>query len=561
LKNLPDGTYHVEPKYAGEMAEIHKAGGKVIVFGVDGADYTEKFPGIVKEIEENQGDNFVAVGQMTRWRGRQRLGREDVTAYLKAQAEAYSDHEMKYKVCDMPVRDGVDVSNETLIQRRAAMEEIISWGKQVQPTVYKTVEHKRGDGGIVAAVEDRKTREGAMIKNVEATYNKAAESTMYEWATQKEIDVRVTKKNGEAGAWSYDCEAGRHAECQGIGATYNTDKAAEVGDVLRVSVDRVTLEGEKYMWHTPRVVEVTRKKIPDPISTLKRIADIKPEPRSQNIITLTEIVPKLKKGNIEKEIFLVGGIVENGLATQSVQVLTVVEMSEEEKSQVLAALGDRVAPYVEFIYNPEGPQGASLSIVADLAEEKGVWKHSDKFVLQEHGWGKKVHYDLRFGSPKTEKVSGFTCLSKPTTEAGGTKVRCQEKKPHDAKWMDVNREDIRPGEEGHPGEETHKGTARMLKLDSGRYEFVKKKADFIEVMLRGKTWKGRYILRLIDVQSKEIVKHKGGEDELKNDRLWIMSKPIEQTAGAPIKKLAFKYVEEYGCLTFWETAEDEPAQE
>jgi len=122
--------------------------------------------------------------------------------------------------------------------------------------------------------------------------------------------------------------------------------------------------------------------------------------------------------------------------------------------------------------------------------------------------------------------------------------------------MDLDKDEIKPGEDGHPGIGTYKGTAWMKKIDGGKYEFIKRRKDFLEVVLHGKEYKGRYLFREIDVVNAKM-EYQGGEDDAKNEKIWIMWKPAEQKVNMPVKKLAYKFNEEYKCLTYWETEEEE----
>ena len=558
FRDLPSGEYIVEPSYDGLWMEIHRSGDTVKIYTENGIDYSEKFPAIVSEVKGSKSDNFVLVGNMTRWRGRKRLTCEDVTNYIHSDQEEYDDKEFKFKPSDIIVKSGKDISGETLSIRRKILDESIEWGKQIQPTAIARVKHEKGGGEIVAAIVDRKTREGAIVKNSDSKYTLNDQSKLYEWKQQLFINCRVAKAiPKDTGGVIYECEIGRGNAVLSIGKTFPTELSANEGDVIKVSVDSVRYneETEKYTWIAPKVISLkTDKKLADPVSSGKRIADMrKSEDRSKNIITLTEVLPKLKKASIDFELFLVGGIVENGLTTGDLNLLVCKELTEEENDIVLTALGERISPYTDITVNKNGPEGASIKVVADMAENGEMGKFFDKFVIQRHGWGKDEHWDIRFGAAKTPRLFGYTCFEEPTNKIGGKKVRCQEKKYHDPKWLSVNDKKIGPGNPGNPSKNFN---AHMIIEDEGTFKLIRNTDSFLEVELEGEKYKGRYLFRQIDVkQSENSSSYKIDGDEVapRNEKIWFMWKPKEQIVNSPVKKIAFKIIE--GATILWESDE------
>lgn len=560
FRDLPDGTYFVEPKYDGVWMELHKKGGDVKLYSDEGNEYSAKFPQIVAEAKALQATNFIVAGEMTRWRGRQRLTHTDVTAWIHSKQESYDDKEFKFKPFDMMMFLGQDITGQLLDVRRKRLDAVIKWGKQIHPTAHRVVNHKTGDAKVITAINDRKTREGAMVKNVSAKYSKPDQKLLYKWKQQYEVDAKVAiVKDKKGGGFLYSCEVGRGKNVRPIGDTFATKIKAAVGQIIQVSVDHIRYdkENDRYSWFAPKVIALrSDKRLPDPLSTIKKMARVTgSEPKSKNLITLTEIIPRLKRAAVDVELYLTGGLVEEGMVTHDIDIITRDELSEDNVTAILDALGPTLAPYVDFTYDPEGPAGPNIPIVADMKATDAKWKYATKFVLQEHGWGKKVHWDIRFGAPRTKRMWGWTLFSMPPTAAGAKKTRCQEKKYHDPKWMGVDTKKIPPGEPGNP---TKNLNAWMKKIDTGSYEYIKRKPKFLELILHGTKLKGRYIWREIEVKhksEKDAAEHRITGDEVgtKTDKIWIMWKPQDQETSAPVKKLGYRI--SHGCLFFWETEE------
>ena len=568
FRNMGNGRYFIEPKYDGIWMEMHKKDGKVIgLFSDEGNNYADKFPGIVKEAEYLSADNFVIAGEMTRWRGGKRLTHEDVSAWVHGKHDGeINDKEFKYKPFDMMMSSGEDITMKALEDRRVEMDKRIKFGKQIHPTAKVIVNHKKGEGRLIFAIKDRKTREGAMVKDVEGRYSKEDADMLWKWKRQYELDCKVTEVDKKAGGGNvYSCAIGRGKDEQSIGDTFATSIEANKGDIITVSVDYVRRNKEpgkedRYSWFAPKVIaKRTDKKIPDPLSTVKKIAEEwTPADGAKNMIELGSVLPLLKSLTLTKPIWLVGGIVEQGKSEHDIDILSREDLTTEEKNFVNLKLG-LFAENIEYITDASGPAGPSILVEYDMsAESLAKWKYSNKFVLQEHGWGKKVHYDIRFGAPKTERMWGWTCFSKPDVEAGGRKTRCIEKKYHEPKWMDIDKKEIKPGEEGNP---TKNLTAWMIKIDEGTYEYIRRKPGFLEMVLHGKKYEGRYIWREIEIKEKKsaniIEENKVDGDEVgtKNEKIWLMWKPKEQGLKKPIKKLNYKISE--GILFYWESSEND----
>jgi bifunctional non-homologous end joining protein LigD len=566
FKGFENGRYWVAPKYDGVFFEMHfLASGAVKLFTAAGNEHTEKFPRIIEEAKGIGLKTGIIVGEMVKYRGRKRGFHPDVVGYLQSKKEGWDDDKMRFKPFHIVHLNGESLEKKPYSETREILDKNVPWGERIHPTKGEWVEHERGGEKIVRAIKDRKTREGAMVKSAEMTYTSDGRDQIWKWKQQYELDVvveGVQEKEG-ADAWMYTCAVGISGNRITIGETYSTAIKASKGDILRVSVDYVVHDKESgsYSWYAPKVVEKRGdKKRPDPLKSVERIAMVTADRQKQQneLVLLGDVVPALKRVTLEVgNLWLTGGLVENGYSSHDVDIVTRVELSDEDRGQILTALSMIPEGKIDFIIDENGPAGPSLELKSDMAEEElAKWKYGNKFVIQEHGWGKHKHYDLRFGAPKTPRMWGWTCFTKPTTKAGGDKVRCQEKKYHDPYWMDVDKKTIKPGERGHPGKDTYKGNAHMVKIDEGKYEYIQRDDDFLEVVLHGKEYKGRYIWRKIKVKNTKnssSLKIAGDETGLKSEAFWIMWKPKDQKVKGVVNKLEFRW--DGSILMFWETNE------
>jgi hypothetical protein len=127
---------------------------------------------------------------------------------------------------------------------------------------------------------------------------------------------------------------------------------------------------------------------------------------------------------------------------------------------------------------------------------------------------------------------------------------CQEKISHGAEWMDVNGK----VEQGSPGNPTKNLDAYMVIKDSGTCELVRQKDNFLEVMLKGSKFAGRYVFREFEIKKPirhfiDINKVKDDEVVTKTEKLWIMWKPKDQEPKSKLMDIGYKY--ENSCLMLW----------
>ncbi len=556
-----EGEYFIEPKYDGVWMEIHRKGDDVKIFSDEGNEHSAKFPNIVEDAKSENGDDYIIAGEMVKMRGRQRLGHSDVTAYLQS-ADSSDDKAFRFKAFDVMLSKGSDLRKEPLRARRKVLDALVDNSDQIQRTKFERV---KGGDKLPGKIREIATREGTMVKNVESEYTPEGEKETFKWKIQSEVDCEVLKREEkDGGGFVYTCGVGSGDQAQEIGKTFATSIKADKGAILRVSVDKVTKDDEgNFTWFAPKVLERRDdKKNPDPISTLDKIAVRKGagEPdQDSNVITLGQVTSKLLSFERSFLIYLTGGLVEKGYSTNDIDILVTEELTEEQTGLIRNALGEALFDRVDINVDPSGPAGPSIELRSIAGEQLArAWKYAGKFVMQKHWWGKKAHWDLRFGAPRTPRMWGWTCFKEPTKSAGGQKVMCQEKKYHDPKWMGVDGI-IKPGQPGNP---TKNLNAFMRIKDEGSYDFVQRKPKFLEVVLHGKKWKGRYVFREIPVKkgTQNVLDQnrvEGDEVGVKSKNIWVMWKPKDQEPGKKINKIAYNWTG--ATLTMWET--DEPDAE
>ena len=167
-----------------------------------------------------------------------------------------------------------------------------------------------------------------------------------------------------------------------------------------------------------------------------------------------------------------------------------------------------------------------------------------KFVLQEHWWGEKHHFDLRFEKNNSEGkpiMIGWTLLADSLNELltkvrDNDKILSKRKMYHDAKWLTFHG-DIQPGHEGNP---TKNFVAHMEIRDTGHYKFNRRQVDFVDMELSGAKhpeFNGRFYLRLVKLNKDSEGPGREGEDTEEDWMFW-KAKVVNTQVRSSIKFIA-----------------------
>jgi hypothetical protein len=483
FKNLKLGDYFVEPKYDGIRVQLRKAGYKVWILTDSGNDITEKLPNIAEEARTKIPFTVCILDcELAAYRGSQRLDHSGVTAFLRSTTPP-EDYHLRLKPFDILLYEGTDMREKELADRKKILAKV-PWSESIHPIKYKLVKAE----SLIAAIEEMTTSEGAMIKDASSKYNRSGEG-WYKWKKQYEIDAQVIAVDGKPDGYIYTCKVGNIT----IGETYLTQVKANVGDIITVSVDHVTKkENGTWGWYAPKVKELRDdKKEPDPLSVLQKISEL---PRSKNTDTVE---------------------------SQS--------SAEENKNDIQDSKN----------VNPPGDTKPSGNPSDTLPLSEG------KFVLQEHWWGEKHHFDLRFEKKNKEGkpiMIGWTLLADSQDELltkvrDNDKILSKRKMYHDANWLTFHG-DIQPGNEGNP---TKNFVAHMEIRDAGHYKFNRRQMDFVDMELSGAKnpeFNGRFYLRLVKLNKDSEGNPKPEGEDTEEDWMFWKAKVVDTKVRSSIKFIA-----------------------
>jgi hypothetical protein len=272
------GLFLIEPKYDGIRAQIHKKEKKVKIFTDGGSQIEQKFPHLVKDILSNPQESFILDGELVKYKGNSRLSHKDVASYIHQKLDESSskrndqsdDSHFKFKLFDLLYLNGEDRSSLPLEERKKLLKDLFPDTNFIQKVKYEKVPST----DLPSKIKSVASSEGAMIKKTGSGY--FDEESWYKWKRHFELDVLVmgVEKN-KGGSYNYTCAVGTRAKPIHIGTTYSTSLTAEVGDIIRVRVDYVTTNDDRFTWYAPRVLgRRSDKKEPDPLSVLESMSTV-----------------------------------------------------------------------------------------------------------------------------------------------------------------------------------------------------------------------------------------------------------------------------------------------
>jgi len=438
-------TYYVEPKYDGVRVQLIKNHSRVWIYTDTGRDISDRLPNIKEELAETPVESLVLDAELVIYRGRGRLDHTAVTSYLHSKMPAEDYHLIAKPFDILYLKPGPgDMRDLTLKARKRYLSETVDRTAHIHPVPFISA---RGERQLINAIRKTATREGAMIKAVDSTYNHSGKG-WYKWKRQYHIDVKVKEVHERGGGYTYTCVLRGGTV---IGETYLTKIKANKGDIIEVSVDHVTKKKDGgWGWYAPKVVRVREDK------------------------------------------------------TDADTIAVLGELSGERQ-------------HIGQVDTP-----AAQDTARDVVLE-------GRFVLQEHWWGRKHHFDLRFEkvNPSGEKTMfGWTLLVDSLDELeskikSGEKILSKRKAYHDPRWLTFHG-DIPPGEPGNP---TVHLTAHMEIRDKGQFQFYRRSFDFVDMSLDGRILKGEFFLRRVQLKNKDS----GGEGVEQEDWLFWKAR-LQDTA-------------------------------
>ena len=166
----PSGPLWVhEIKHDGYRLMVRRDGSRIVrCFTRNGNDWTDRFPAIVETATQLRATSFLIDGEAV-------IIGDDGTPDFRALRSQHRDHEAVLVAFDLLERDGEDLRDLPLIERKRRLGRLI--GKTKNRRAIQYGEHLKGNGASVLDYACRLGLEGIVSKRVDAPYRSGPSKT------------------------------------------------------------------------------------------------------------------------------------------------------------------------------------------------------------------------------------------------------------------------------------------------------------------------------------------------------------------------------------------------
>lgn len=299
------GEYYVQEKYDGLRIQAHKIDKKIKIYSFDGKDITSKCKKQVEELSKKHFGDCILDGSLILFKGDDALSRAETISHLTKED---SEGTLKMHLFDLMRHEEKSLLEERLDRRMQIMfnnysihsSEMLSFPSKKDTRLADSIKDVEE---YAKSIMDMPTSEGVVIKDSSSTYYVGTKKNpkWIKWKSFVDLDLIVLDKKSSKGNYSYTLGAGP-AEGEGkhyqtydgtsymvVGKALNTKIAADLGSIVRVKIDQVKKEGERYIVHSAKVIETPEAIHPDKLITLEILSN-------DNKKSLNYNVEALKKG-------------------------------------------------------------------------------------------------------------------------------------------------------------------------------------------------------------------------------------------------------------------------
>ena len=284
------GNYLVQEKYDGMRIQIHKIDGNVRIYSYNEKDISEKCKEQVEELKKKKYGDCILDGELILFDGDEALHRADTIAHVFK--NKYPDAKLRAHVFDIMRHNEQELIEEELDNRINTLfnnysmhsTEAIAFPSKKDT---RTADNLKDVEEYSKEIMDMPTSEGVVIKDMTSTYYIGTRKNP-KWIKWKKfvdldlivLDKKTTKSNLNSytlGAGPTEGEGKFYSKIEGttymdVGKALNTKIDVDVGDIVRVKVDEVKKNGDRYTLFSAKVIEVPEVEYPDKIVTLEMLS-------------------------------------------------------------------------------------------------------------------------------------------------------------------------------------------------------------------------------------------------------------------------------------------------
>lgn len=283
------GEYYVQEKYDGLRIQLHKIDKKIKIYTFDKKDITSKCKEQVKEMEKKHFGDCILDGSLILFNGDEAQNRAKTISHLFDKED--SEGTLKMHMFDLLRHNEKSLLEDRLDQRMQLMFNNYSIHSSEMLTFPSKKDTRLADSikdieEYSKTIMDMPTAEGVVIKDSTSTYYVGTKKNpkWIKWKNFVDLDLKVLDKKSSNGNYSYTLGAGpiegegkNYQDMEGktymvVGKALNTKISADLGSIVRVKIDSVKKDGERFIVNSAKVIEIPEARHPDKVITLELLA-------------------------------------------------------------------------------------------------------------------------------------------------------------------------------------------------------------------------------------------------------------------------------------------------
>jgi len=277
------GEFYVQEKYDGFRIQLHKIDKNIKVYDYTGKDISSKCKEAIEELKKKHFGDCILDASLVLFDGEDSLKRKDAVEYLAGKKEGTP----RIHVFDIMRHNEENLMEDTLQNRMQIMFNNYSIHSSEALTFPSKKDTRVADSlkdveEYSKKIMEMPTAEGVMIKDATSTYFLGTKKNpkWIRWKPFVELDLIVLDKKKSGSNYSYKLGAGPVEEGDekiegknylNVGNATNTQVSADVGDIVRVSIDKVKEVKGKPVVYSAKINEIAESETPDKLVSLQML--------------------------------------------------------------------------------------------------------------------------------------------------------------------------------------------------------------------------------------------------------------------------------------------------
>jgi len=287
------GEYLVQEKYDGMRIQIHKKKDDIKIYSFNEKDITSKCPLQIEEMKKKNFGDCILDAELMLFKGDEALHRADTVKHifhketegtLRAHVFDIMKHEKK-NIMDTPLRERINI---LFYQYSEHSSENLAFPSKKDTRIADSMKEVNDYSMDIMALP---TSEGVVIKDMESTYYLGMKKNpkWIKWKKFVDLDVIILdKKKTKSNLHSYTMGVGPLSieeieeydnieyddkKYVSVGKALNTKKSLDIGSIMRVKVDEVKRNKNKFSLYSAKFLEIPEVTSPDKLSTIIQLSE------------------------------------------------------------------------------------------------------------------------------------------------------------------------------------------------------------------------------------------------------------------------------------------------